>query len=355
LKNQPLKRWRDTERYIKALGILREGEIDAHALANCSVVAGRARYADLLHECSYFDYSSIMEEAVAVLMNNAGVRQRLADRVRDVTVDEYQDVNPIQEQIVRCLHELGAKVCVVGDDDQTIYQWRGSNVQNILTFEQRYPSVHQIRLEENWRSSEGIVETARPFIEQNAERLPKKMQPTDAQSFEPGDIIALSFNNPDEEADYISNTIKALRGVAIKEENHERGISWSDVAILLRSVKNNGEPVTRALTRAGVPFIVVGMNNLFGTPEAEAARQLFYFMAARTDVDDAALERVWLAANVGVETTQLRQAIAAARTLRDEFRVSNLRNARFALQRVFLDFLEQAGVREEREIGRAHV
>ena len=348
LKNQPLQRWVDTERYIKALGVLREGEIDAQAIANCSVVVGKNRYADLLHECSYFDYSSIMEEAVAVLRNNSGVRQRLAERVRDVTVDEYQDVNPIQEQIVRSLHELGARVCVVGDDDQTIYQWRGSNVQNILTFEQRYPSVHQIRLEENWRSSKGIVETARPFIEQNAERLTKQMKPTDAQTFESGDIVALSFKNPDEEADYIANTIKALRGVAIKEDNHERGISWSDVAILLRSVKNNGEPVTRALARASVPAIVVGMNNLFSTPEAEAARQLFYFMAARTDVDDAALERVWIAANVGVDTTQLRKAITAARILRDEFRASNLRNARFALQRVFLDFLEEAGVREER-------
>ena len=83
-------------------------------------------------------------------------------------VDEYQDVNPVQEAIVWSLHELGARICVVGDDDQTIYQWRGSDVENILTFDKRYPSVEQIPLEENFRSSEGIVETARAFIEQNA-------------------------------------------------------------------------------------------------------------------------------------------------------------------------------------------
>ena len=80
-------------------------------------------------------------------------------------------MKPIQEGIVWSLHELGAKICVVGDDDQTIYQWRGSDVQNILTFETRYPAVEQIPLEENFRSSDGIVETARAFIAPIAHEL----------------------------------------------------------------------------------------------------------------------------------------------------------------------------------------
>ena len=123
-------------------------------------------------------------------------------------VDEYQDVNPIQEAIVWSLHELGAKICVVGDDDQTIYQWRGSDVQNILTFETRYPGVEQISLEENFRSSDGVVETARAFIEQNGQRLPKEMKPTGAQTYEAGDIVALSFDSPDEEAQYIAERLR---------------------------------------------------------------------------------------------------------------------------------------------------
>ena len=135
------------------------------------------------------------------------IQKRLAERIKHVIVDEYQDVNPIQEAIVWSLHELGAKVCVVGDDDQTIYQWRGSDVQNILTFESRYPNVMQRRLEENFRSSEGIVETARPFIEQNRDRLSKKMRPANAQQYEQGDIVALSFADPDQEAVYIGQTI----------------------------------------------------------------------------------------------------------------------------------------------------
>ena len=123
--------------------------------------------------------------------------------MRCVIVDEYQDVNPVQEAIVAQLQGLGANLCVVGDDDQTIYQWRGSDVRNILTFDKRYPKVRQIRLEENFRSSEGIVAVARYFIKQVVPRLPKEMKTTKGQAFEAGDIVALTFGSPEEEAKYI--------------------------------------------------------------------------------------------------------------------------------------------------------
>ncbi len=145
-----------------------------------------------------------------------------------VIVDEYQDVNPVQEAIVWSLHELGARICVVGDDDQTIYQWRGSDVENILTFDKRYPGVEQIPLEENFRSSEGIVETARAFIEQNGARLPKAMKPTGAQPYEAGDIVALSFADPDEEA---QSHRRDDPGAAWRRVQGGRGRAW---AVLVR-------------------------------------------------------------------------------------------------------------------------
>ncbi len=200
-----------------------------------------------------------------LLTNDDGLRARLGERVKYVIVDEYQDVNPIQEAIVWSLHDLGARICVVGDDDQTIYQWRGSDVENILTFEHRYPEVEQIPLEENFRSSDGVVETARAFIEQNGTRLAKAMKPTGAQPSENGDIVALSFVDPEAEAQHIAETIQSLRGVAFQEDGVERGLSWSDMAVLLRSVKANAEPITQALQAAGIPFVVTGMTNLFGT------------------------------------------------------------------------------------------
>ena len=262
--------------------------------------AGLQEYQDLLEAKSYFDYSSILDEAVALLTNEVALRARLADRIKYVIVDEYQDVNPIHEAIVWSLHELGARICVVGDDDQTIYQWRGSDVDNIRTFAQRYPAVDQIPIEENFRSSDGIVETARPFIEQNAARLQKAMKRTGVQPYETGDIVALSFATPSEEAQHIATTAQALRGVAFLEDGKDRGLSWSDMAVLLRSAKANAEPITAALHAAGVPFVVTGMTNLFGTAEAEAARQLFYFIGGN-GVDEAGVERAWTNGGLGLE------------------------------------------------------
>lgn len=233
LQGTPLQRYKDTQRYLAALDILREADLDEKTLDGCTVLKGLESYSALLEARSYLDYSTILEAAVDVLTNDRALRERLTERIHCVIVDEYQDVNPIQEAIVWSLHELGAKICVVGDDDQTIYQWRGSDVQNILTFDRRYPAVERISLEENFRSSDGVVETARGFIAQNGNRLPKEMKPTGAQAYEVGDIVALSFNSPDEEAQYIVRTAKALRGVAIREDDTERGVSWSDMAVLL--------------------------------------------------------------------------------------------------------------------------
>ena len=344
-----LKRYRDSPHYVTALSILREAERDNAQLNGCSLLDGLEAYQTLLEDKSYLDYSSILEDAVTLLTNDEGVRARLADRVKYVIVDEYQDVNPVQEAIVWSLHELGARICVVGDDDQTIYQWRGSDVENILTFDGRCPDVEQISLEENFRSSEGVVETARAFIEQNRARLTKAMKPTGAQPYESGDIVALSFADPDAEALHIAETIRSLRGTSFKEDDLERGLSWSDMAILLRSVKANAEPITRALQAAGVPFVVTGMTNLFGTAEAEAARLLFYFIADRPGADAATLKAAWEAARLGVDPPALDKAIAGAAAAKAALTdPEQKRWGQYSIQRVFLNFLEQAGVREER-------
>jgi DNA helicase-2/ATP-dependent DNA helicase PcrA len=279
-----LKRYRDTKHYLGALSILREAEPVESALSGCSVVDGLEAYRSLLDDRSYLDYSAILEAAVEVMTNDEDLRRRLAERVRYLIVDEYQDVNPIQEAIVWLLHDLGAKVCVVGDDDQTIYQWNGSDVRNILSFAERYPDVERVALEENFRSSEGVVETARAFVEQNAERLPKAMKPAGAQDYESGDIVALSFDSPEEEARHIAETAKALRGVAIRQ-----------------------------------------------------------------DADEAAVERAWQGTRLGVDLSDLKRAItnvAQAKASLSEF--DQKRWGLYSIQRLFLTFLEDAGVREER-------
>ncbi len=344
----PLSRYKDTQHYINALAILREADLDDAALNGCSIVDGLGAYCDLINDRSYLDYSEILTAGVEAITNEADLRSRLADRVRYVIVDEYQDVNPIQEAIVWSLHDLGAKVCVVGDDDQTVYQWRGSDVENILTFAKRYPGVTQIPLEENFRSSDGVVETARDFINQNAGRLAKAMKPTAAQAYEVGDITALSFADPNAEGQFIAQACGASRGLVIRDDDKDRGISWSDMAVLLRSVKKDAAPIMRALDTAGIPFVVVGMNNLFGTAEAEAARQLFYFMASRPGVDETVVEAAWVNADLGLDVPTLRQAIKNAAAARAALVDPDQKRWGFySIQRVFLNFLESAGVREE--------
>lgn len=348
LAGNALKRYRDTKHYITALSILREAELEPKGLGRCSILDGLEAYAALLDDRSYLDYSSILVAAVEILTNDDGLRERFAERIKYVIVDEYQDVNPVQEAIIWSLHDLGARICVVGDDDQTIYQWRGSDVENILTFAKRYPGVDQIPIEENFRSSDGIVETARPFIEQNDTRLTKAMKPTRAQPYEAGDVVALAFANPAAEAQHIAATAQALRGVAFDEDGKERGLSWSDMAVLLRSVRANAEPITDALRAAGIPFVVTGMTNLFGTAEAEAARQLFYFIADRGP-DEAAVEEAWTAANLGLDADALRAAIQGAAAAKAALTDPNQKRwGQYSIQRVFLAFLDEAGVREER-------
>lgn len=346
LKGEALRRYIDTNLYISALSILREAKLRSNALRGNSIMAGLQAYTTLLQKKEYFDYSSILTETADVLARHTGLKKRLRARVRYVIVDEYQDVNPIQERIVQLLHSLGATICVVGDDDQTIYQWRGSDVRNILTFESRYPKPKRIRLEENFRSSPGIVEIARDFIQQNEERLPKAMKPTDTQKCERGDIVALGFDHPEQEAEHIASTIRSLRGVAFEEGKRKRGLSWSDMAILLRSVRNSAEPITDALKEAGIPYIVGGMNNLFSSPEAEACRQLFYFISGETD--EKTLIDAWEAAELGVGRRTLAKAVARAKESRKALpRPSQKRWSFYSLQRQFLSFLEDIQLREE--------
>jgi len=342
-----LKRYTDTRHFIGSLNILREDQVaDPGRLEGVSVVEHLPDYEQLLHGKGYLDYSGILKEAVDKLRNNSGLRQRLAQRVRHVIVDEYQDVNPIQEAVVDELHRLGAGICVVGDDDQTIYQWRGSDVRNILTFEDRYPGVTQVRLEENFRSSEGVVAVARDFVRQILRRLPKEMKATAAQDYEAGDITALSFDSPEDEARHIARTCQALRGAAVRDGSGRRGISWSDMAVLLRSVRRDGEAITAALDEAGVPYVITGMDNLFQTDEAEAARQLFYFLAG--EADEAVLLGAWQKADLGIEPAALQQAAAAAAQARRDMGNADIGQFKvYNLQRQFMTFLERCGLREE--------
>ncbi len=359
LDGQYLVRWRDTNQYISALAALREEGVAGGEIDGCSVAEGLNKYRSQLTQDSYFDFPSMLENAVSELDANETLRAHIAERVKYVFVDEYQDVNPIQERLVRLLHDLGAGLCVVGDDDQTIYQWRGSRVENIVRFEERYPEVRQIRLEENFRSSEGVIDPARRFINKVSPRLEKAMKFAGAQPYESGDVVALHFASPKEEAEYVAETIKKLRGIAFDDGDGERGLSWSDMAVLLRSVSGNGTIITGALKDAGIPFVVKGLDNLFSTSEAGAARNLFHYIAgepvrAYGMYRSAVIEpptmpelcQSWGNARLGMAKVNLDRALGYVKEVRDGL-IADDGNSQPTIQRVFLEFLKLAELREE--------
>ncbi len=356
MSGRPLHRFVDAKRYLAALNVIREDDVSVSELGDCSVYHHLEQYEDLLKHHGYFDYSAIMTTAVERIERQPDLRRTLSKQLKYVIVDEYQDVNPIQERLVRALHDLGARICVVGDDDQTIYQWRGSDVKNITGFCDKYPRVKQVTLEENFRSSEGVVATARDFIAQNNDRLRKAMVPSSKQQFELGDITALEFESPQEEADWIAATCQDLRGLAFDEGDRSRGLSWSDIAVLVRA-RVSMAPIVDALRRAGIPYVVSGNAGLFDTAEAQAARALFHYIAeipiASTwrKLDAPAPERqelrkLWKDAGFGIAGRELSRGLRYADRVRDQLRNNQARGR--TLQGVFLDFLEHAGIREDK-------
>lgn len=182
----PLRRYIDTRTCRAALSILQEDTVDLSRVRD-AVTASLASYRELLGFRKYFDYTSMMVQAVEFLekvqnsedltSSERVLRDHVRDEIRYVIVDEYQDVNPIQERLVGRLVHHGANLCVVGDDDQTSYQWRGSEVSNIISFAGRYAGARTIELAENFRSTKGIVEPGRTVAERlnSSERLSKKM------------------------------------------------------------------------------------------------------------------------------------------------------------------------------------
>jgi DNA helicase II / ATP-dependent DNA helicase PcrA len=341
-----LKRYVDSKRYIDAINLLREGVIDWKALQGHKVVDALEMYERLLADKHYLDYTAIMSKAVELIEGDPSLRAELADRVRYLIVDEYQDVNPLQERLIRALHELGARVCVVGDDDQTLYQFRGTDITNILEFRHRYPDVRTVTIAENFRSSVGIVDVGRQVVARNVRRLPKEMESAGSQEFVRGDILCQTFSDPHEEANWIAERIGTMLGLGFADDPkaEPRGLAYSDFAVLFRSVKNNAGPILDALRRAGLPAVIVGYNNLFERFEIKACVALFAFMAG--DAGEDQLASAWTAAGVGFSQGDWAAALAIMRTRRQW--PSSERRALYTLQRTFLDFLEALKLREER-------
>lgn len=343
-------RYQNAGTYAELMSILREADIDEEELEGTDVEACLHKYLEVLADKRYLDFSAIVADTVMMLEDEPDFRRRVGSRVRYLTVDEYQDVNPVQERLIRALTNLGATLTVVGDDDQLLYAWRGSSVDNILEFASRYDDVQSARLERNFRSSRGIVDLAREVIEHNNPgRLDKSMTSAGSHEFEDGDVELCEFAGPEQEAAHIAQRILDLRGVAFTDRPgaEPRGLSFADAAILVR-VKKLIPVIVDELERREIPYVVGGVSSLLDTPEASAARELFYFLASEDDTNPQQLCAAWDSAGLGLTEADLERGLAVAARDRGDIAAGGERFGVYNLQRSFLAFLTAIEMREEK-------
>ncbi|CAG4968233.1 DNA helicase II [Novilysobacter luteus] len=235
-----------------------------------------AAYQERCDRAGLVDFAELLLRAHELLRDNPALLAHYRHRFGEILVDEFQDTNAIQYGFVRLLAGDGGKVFVVGDDDQSIYGWRGAKVENVQRFLKDFPGAQTIKLEQNYRSSANILDAANAVIAHNPERLGKKLW-TDSGSGEPVDLYA-AYNEIDEARFVVERLRQWVRD----------GGSHGEVAILYRS-NAQSRAFEEALLSEQVPYRVYGGQRFF--ERAEIKDTLAYLRLVANRADDAAFER----------------------------------------------------------------
>lgn len=259
--------------FQESIDVVENELIDLDALPEGDFRDAAERYYAMLDGYRFMSFGTQVAEAVRALEDDA-VRAEVTATLRHLIVDEYQDVNPAQERLIALLSKpLGAAdLVVVGDDDQAIYQWRGSNVDNIVSFEDRYPDVTQFSLLVNRRSRPEIVELANAFAQTIPNRLEKEMRPH-RPSAGPAVSFAIGLYDEETEAETIADDIEALY--------LKKGVAYRDIAILVRG-RTAYARILDALEAYNIPVQPGGRTGLFAQREAAVFGATFAWLS---DID----------------------------------------------------------------------
>ena len=224
------------------------------------------------------DFDDLLVLAVRVLEQFPAVRADWASTYSHIMVDEFQDTSNLQMRLLRALGDDHQNVCVVGDDDQSIYGWRGAEISNILDFETFFPNPKVVKLEQNYRSTTPILHTANSLIRHNRDRRPKTLW-----SENPGEEMVRLVGIPDDrqEADFVVNEIWEQRNV--------KGFPWEDFAVLFRT-NMQSRLFEQAFRAAKIPYRIVGGQSFFDRREVKDL--LAYLTLLVNPEDDSALLRV---------------------------------------------------------------
>ena len=238
------------------------------------------------------DFGELLLRSLELLRDNPALLAHYRERFGHVLVDEFQDTNTLQYAWLKLLTGMQTPMTVVGDDDQSIYGWRGAKIENIRRFEQEFPATRTVRLEQNYRSTSVILDAANALIDHNAERMGKELW-TAGERGEPISVYA-GFNDLDE-ARFIVDTIK---------EKVDEGCRRQDVAILYRS-NAQSRVLEETLIRQGMPYRIYGGQRFYERLEIKNA--LAYLRLLLNRDDDASLERIINvpARGIGTRTVEL--------------------------------------------------
>ncbi len=279
-------------------GRTKESRSDDYAVLACDVYP---RYEESLRAAGACDFDDLLLLPVALLQRDLNTREALWRRWHYLMVDEYQDTNGAQFELARLLAGPRKNLCVVGDDDQSIYAWRGADVRNILHFERHFPGARIVLLEENYRSTQRILDAANAVIANNSQRTPKRMRTGNGLGpkldyYELADAGGKSAEEV--EAEMVAREVGVRRF-------HER-LQWGDFAVLYRA-NHQSRVLEESLRTANIPYRVVGGTSYFDRKEvADAAA---YLRVLLNPADEASLRRIlnYPARGIG-RTTQLRLA-----------------------------------------------
>lgn len=270
-------------------------------------IAGKPQIGRIFHEYNArlrknmaMDFDDLLFNTYTLLCSCPDVAQKYQNRFKYILVDEYQDTNHAQYKIIKILAEKYKNICVVGDDAQSIYAFRGANIQNILNFRKDYPDAYTFKLEENYRSCQNIVNAANSVIDKNVEQIKKTIWTANPEGEK---IVFKTLNSDREEAEYVCNKIRER--ISLEEEKN-----YGNYAILYRT-NAQSRAFEDALRLKNIPYKIFGGISFYS--RAEIKNVLGYFRLVVNNRDNEAFERIinYPARGIG-QTTLSRLKIAAA-------------------------------------------
>ena len=254
-------------------------------------------YQKLLKNADAMDFDDIIVNTVKLLTDNAEVRNYYQNKFKYILVDEYQDTNHAQYMLTSLLADKYRNICVVGDDDQSIYKFRGATIENILSFEKRYTNAKVIRLEQNYRSTQTILDAANAVISNNQQRKGKSLWTDNGE----GEKITVNTSYDErEEARFVADTVM---------HDVSDGKKMSDHAVLYR-MNAQSSTIENAFIRAGVPYRVIGGLRFYERKEIKDA--LAYLTLINNTADNVRLRRIINEPKRGIGDTTLNNAAEIA-------------------------------------------